>query len=60
MLDPKNLDKGQEQHENFTSHINKKSYVQYDYRNTDGKLFSCVRPTLDACRVARDTWLKEQ
>ena len=32
-------------------------YYQYDYRHTDGELFSCVKPTLDECRAARDKWL---
>ena len=32
-------------------------YFQYDYRHTDGELFSCVKPTLDECRAARDKWL---
>ena len=32
-------------------------FVQYDYRHTDGELFSCVKPTLDECRAARDKWL---
>ncbi len=32
--------------------------MQYDYRHpTDGELFSCVKPTLDECRAARDKWL---
>ena len=50
---------GQEQFENFTRKVGRqvKRYVQYDYRHTDGELFSCVRPTLDACRAARDAWL---
>lgn len=50
---------GQEQFENFTREVGRqvKRYVQYDYRHTDGELFSCVRPTLDACRAARDAWL---
>ncbi|MCB6981429.1 DUF3873 family protein, partial [Bacteroides uniformis] len=30
---------------------------QYDYRHTDGELFSCVKPTLDECRATRDKWL---
>lgn len=30
---------------------------QYDYRHTDGELFSCVAPTLEACREKRDEWL---
>ena len=32
-------------------------YFQYDYRHTDGELFSCVKPTLDECRTARNKWL---
>ncbi len=35
----------------------KRTLVQYDYRHTDGELFSCVKPTLDECRAARDKWL---
>jgi len=50
---------GQEQYEFLTSRIGRKpkQYCQYDYRHTDGELFSCVRPTLGACREARDEWL---
>jgi len=32
-------------------------YCQYDYRHTDGELFSCVVPTLDKCREKRNKWL---
>ncbi len=35
----------------------KRTLMQYDYRHTDGELFSCVKPTLDECRAARDKWL---
>ena len=50
---------GQEQCENSTPKVGRqvKRYVQSDCRHTDGELFSCVRPTLDACRAARDAWL---
>lgn len=51
---------GQEQYESFKSRVNKKTYVQYDYRHTNGKLFSCVRPTLEACRTERDNWVINQ
>ena len=36
---------GQEHFENFTRKVGRqvKRYVQYDYRHTDGELFSCVR-----------------
>lgn len=51
---------GQEQYEYYTSRVGRKpkKYCQYDYRHTDGTLFSCVRPTLDACREARNEWMK--
>ena len=60
MLNPKNLANGQEQHEAFKSSITRKTAVQYDYRHTDGELFSCVKPTLGACRAARDTWRQKK
>ena len=50
---------GTENYENFQTGIGrrKRTLVQYDYRHTDGELFSCVKPTLDECRAARDKWL---
>lgn len=50
---------GQEQYERFSRRIGRKrkTYVGYDYRHTDGELFSCVAPTLAKCRKKRDTWL---
>ena len=50
---------GRERYEKFANGtgVRKKSYCQYDYRHLDGELFSCVRPTLEACRAARDAWL---
>lgn len=52
---------GQEQYETFSRKVGArtKKYVQYDYRHSNGKLFSCVKPTLEACREARDAWLSE-
>lgn len=35
------------------------SYVQYDFRRSDGKLFSTVAPTVEIARARRDAWLKE-
>lgn len=35
-------------------------YCQYDYRHTDGELFSTVAPTLEICRERRDEWLKQK
>jgi hypothetical protein len=54
---------GQEQYEKF-SHRGRTNKIgtryQYDYRHTDGELFSCIRPTLKACREARDAWLDDK
>ena len=59
-LDPSNLGNGQEQYKKFQSRASKKWFVQYDYRASDGDLFSCVRPTVTECREARDAWLEKE
>ena len=53
---------GQEQFETFTMKSGRKlkKFVSYDYRSTDGELFSCIKPTLNACREARDAWLEKK
>lgn len=33
-----------------------KKMIQYQYRFSDGALFSCVQTTLERCRAARDQW----
>lgn len=38
----------------------KKTYFQYDYRDRDGELFSCVAHTLNICRMKRNAWLAER
>ena len=50
---------GTEKYERFQLGIGrrKRTFVQYDYLHTDGELYSCVKPTLDECRAARDKWL---
>lgn len=52
--------KGTENYETFYTTIRRKKtkLVQYDYRNEDGELFSCVKPTLTECRKARDEHFK--
>jgi hypothetical protein len=35
-------------------------YYQYDYRHTDGELFSTLKETLEQCRDLRDKWLQEK
>lgn len=49
---------GEEQYEEFT--VMGKTRVQYDYRHTNGKLFSCVAKTLQACREKRNAWIERQ
>ena len=46
---------GTENYEKFQTGIDrrKRTLVQYDYRHTDGELFSCVKPTLAECRALR-------
>jgi hypothetical protein len=51
---------GQEQYEYYKCSITKKRRCQYDYRHHDGKLFSCIKLTLDDCRAARDKWLENR
>ena len=47
---------GHENYEFFTSNIGRKTYnkIQYDYRYTDGELFSCVANSLDEAREKKD------
>ena len=51
--------RGQEQYEEYTDYRGNQ-LVQYDYRDTDGELFSCVKQTLEECRKKRDRWLQEK
>ena len=53
---------GTEKYESFQIGFGRKrrTLVQYDYRHTDGELFSCVKPTLAECRRLRDEWIKEK
>ena len=59
-LNPQHLANGKEQYEKYYSSVLRKYLVQYDYRHTNGELFSCVKSTLDACRAARDQWLAKR
>jgi len=46
--------------ENYTTFINNgKTFYQYDFRNIDGVLFSCVSQTLEECRRKKDDYFKE-
>lgn len=61
MLDPKNCKPGQEQHETFTykTRGNDIQKVQYDYRTSDGQLFSCIANTLEEARARKDSFVKK-
>ena len=34
-----------------------RQYIQYDFRNSQGKLFSCVAGSLSHARQKRDKWM---
>ncbi len=50
--------------ENYTTFIagafRGTEYYQYDYRPTDGELFSTVAKSLEECRKRRDEWLAKK
>ncbi len=51
---------GAEQYEAFHPSWRAGTAVQYDYRHTNGRLFSTVAPTLEEARARRDRWLEDQ
>lgn len=51
---------GHEMYEKYTYGRKKQTAYQYDYRHTDGTLFSCCAATLEQCRAKRDQWLKSK
>lgn len=53
---------GTEQYEVFYTgyRSRRKKHYQYDYRYTDGELFSCVAGRLKECRQRRDKWLSKK
>lgn len=65
-LNPQNVRPGQEQYEEYvvparmSSDRKAHKRCQYDYRATDGELFSCTARTLEECRAKRDAWLAER
>ena len=53
--------KGQEQYSCFVAGAFRGTiYYQYDYRHTDGELFSMVAKSLEECRRQRDKWLNKK
>lgn len=60
-LDPKKCKPGEEQYEKFVdqiSSVHERTLIQYDYRNKNGKLFSCITSSVAHARKRRDTWAK--
>ena len=51
---------GTEQYEAFYTGYRTRRKKHYDYRHTDGELFSCVADTLKECRQRRDEWLNKK
>jgi len=57
MLFAKDCAPGAEQWETFKR--KGKVFVQYDYRDPSGVLFSCVKGSLEECRKAAVAWQKK-
>ena len=53
---------GTENYEKFQTGIGrrKRTLVQYDYRHTDGELFSTATKMLAECRHRRDKWIEKK
>lgn len=51
---------GEEQYESFRSTSTGSYYVQYDYRDTDGSLFTTIAIDLETARNSRDRWLENK
>lgn len=66
-LNPQKLQPCEEQYERYYARVlHSRNYhddgyrVQYDYRDSDGELFTCVKRTVIECRQERDYWLAEK
>lgn len=57
-LDPAKLKPGEEQHEAYQPGRAGRPMTHYDYRHTDGQLFTCITPDLESARARRDAWLE--
>ena len=54
-----NVKCGEETFEKYTDSRNNELY-QYDYRHSDGELFSCIKRTKELCIQARENWLEKK
>lgn len=50
---------GKESYEEYYSATLRKNLIQYDYRTTEGELFSTYAASLERCRERRDLWLEK-
>lgn len=60
MSDPSLIKTGEECYINYRSRITKNYLVQYDYRDFDGELFSCIANNIEEARQKKDEWLKKK
>lgn len=51
------IEPGCERYQFFRFRTDHRKRVQYDYRHTDGCLFSCIAPDLQTARTRRDEWI---
>ena len=56
-MNPETCEKGQEQYEEYYSEMAHKYLIQYDYRTSEGKLFSTIAHSLQEARDRRNKWL---
>lgn len=59
MLKPDQTKPGEEHYALFTPAGSQEDLYQFDCRHADGEFFSCVKKSLERCRIARDNWLRE-
>ena len=61
MLNSRNIGAGEEQFEEFYPRGQKRTEfnkrIQYDYRHTNGRLFSTITVSLAEARERRDLWV---
>ena len=51
---------GKESYETFYSSSTKSNFVQYDFRDIDGELFSTIALDLDFARKMKNIWLQKK
>ena len=54
MLNPATLKNDSEQYERYYDKILRCYMYQYDYRDSEGTLYSCIAKSLELCRQKRD------